>query len=63
MEGWLGFEFPARGDKYSRQKYHWHHFTGTDYDNANQQTGIYRILGDNKAFAQDVDIEKGNYGE
>jgi alpha-amylase len=23
IEGWLGFDFPARGDKYSSQRYRW----------------------------------------
>lgn len=27
IEGWLGFDFAGRGDKYSDQKYHWYHFT------------------------------------
>ncbi|RMZ76356.1 hypothetical protein DV738_g4969, partial [Chaetothyriales sp. CBS 135597] len=61
IEGWLGFDFEARGDKYSSQKYHWYHFSATDYDNASKQTAIYKILGDNKHFATDVDGEKGNY--
>jgi len=62
IEAWLGFDFPARGDKYSQQKYHWYHFTGTDYNAANNKTAIYKILGDNKDWARDVDKEKGNYG-
>ncbi|KAL8942630.1 MAG: hypothetical protein Q9216_001543 [Gyalolechia sp. 2 TL-2023] len=54
IDGWLGFDFPGRGEQYSAQKYHWYHFTGTDYDNANQRTAIYRILGDVPRFA-DID--------
>ncbi len=61
IEGWLGFDFSARGDKYSKQKYHWYHFSATDYDNASKETAIYKILGDNKHFATDVDQEKGNF--
>ncbi|RMZ82365.1 hypothetical protein DV737_g2107, partial [Chaetothyriales sp. CBS 132003] len=61
IEGWLGFDFAARGDKYSSQKYHWYHFSATDYDAASGQTAIYKILGDNKNFATDVDSEKGNF--
>jgi alpha-amylase len=61
IEGWLGFDFKARGDKYSSQKYHWYHFSATDYDNATKETAIYRILGDGKHFAGDVDTEKGNF--
>lgn len=29
IKGWLGFDFPGRGDKYSSQKYHWYHFSGS----------------------------------
>ena len=61
IEGWLGFDFEARGDKYSSQKYHWYHFSATDYDNTSKETGIYKIVGDNKHFASDVDSEKGNF--
>lgn len=63
IEGWVGFDFSARGNKYSSQKYHWYHFTGTDYDNATGDKGVFRILGDGKDFAKDVDQEKGNFGE
>ncbi|KAG9712392.1 putative alpha-amylase, partial [Aureobasidium melanogenum] len=34
ITAWLGFNFDGRGDKYSKQKYHWYHFGGTDYDAA-----------------------------
>ncbi|KAL8694917.1 MAG: hypothetical protein Q9218_000488 [Villophora microphyllina] len=61
IDGWLGFDFPGRGNKYSTQKYHWYHFTGTDYNNANGKSAIYRILGDGKDWSQFVDKEKGNY--
>jgi alpha-amylase len=60
IEGWLGFDFPGRGDKYSDMKWHWHHFTGTDWDQRAQKKAIYRILGDNKAWAASVDKEDGN---
>lgn len=60
MEAWLGFDFPGRGDKYSSQKYHWEHFSGTDYDAGNDKTGIYRILGDHKHWSNSVGDESGN---
>jgi alpha-amylase len=60
MEAWLGFDFPGRGDKYSSQKYHWEHFSGTDYDAATEKTGIFRILGDNKHWSDSVGKESGN---
>ncbi|KAA6411902.1 MAG: putative glucan 1 [Lasallia pustulata] len=61
IEGWLGFDFPGRGDEYSTQKYHWYHFSGTDYNAANNKTAIYEILGENKHWSLSVDREKGNY--
>ncbi|KAF4635851.1 hypothetical protein G7Y89_g2223 [Cudoniella acicularis] len=64
IDAWLGFDFPGRGEKYSAQKYHWHHFSGTDYNAANEKTAIYKILGDKTkgwANSDDVDTEKGNY--
>lgn len=60
MEAWLGFNFPGRGEKYSRQKWHWEHFSGTDYDAGNDKTGIYRILGENKYWSKTVGDESGN---
>jgi len=33
IEGWLGFDFPGRNNKYSEMKWHWYHFTGTDWVN------------------------------
>ena len=60
IEGWLGFDFPGRGDKYSSQKYHWEHFSGTDYNQENEKKAIYKILGDNKGWSHSVDTEQGN---
>lgn len=60
IEAWLGFHFPGRGEKYSSMKWHWQHFSGTDYDAGNDKTGIYRILGDNKYWSSSVGDESGN---
>ncbi|KAJ1338751.1 alpha-amylase [Microdochium nivale] len=60
IEAWLGFNFPGRGDKYSTQKYHWEHFSGTDYDAGNDRTAIFRILGDGKYWSASVGDEGGN---
>ncbi|KAG9239073.1 glycoside hydrolase superfamily [Amylocarpus encephaloides] len=64
IDAWLGFDFPGRKDQYSKQKYHWYHFTGTDYNATNEKTAIYKILGDKTkgwADGDQVDSEKGNY--
>ncbi|KAF2266433.1 glucan 1,4-alpha-maltohexaosidase precursor [Lojkania enalia] len=60
IEGWLGFDFPGRGDKYSSMKYHWEHFSGTDYNQENGKKAIYKILGDNKGWSRSVADEQGN---
>jgi alpha-amylase len=60
IEGWLGFEFPGRGDKYSSLKYHWSHFSGTDFNQENGRKAVYKILGDNKGWSESVDSEQGN---
>lgn len=64
IDAWLGFDFPGRNGEYSKMKYHWYHFSGTDYNAANEKTAIYKILGDKTkgwADGDDVDGEKGNY--
>ncbi len=61
IEGWTGFTFPGRGDKYSSFKWNFNHFTATDFDQRTGETAIYRILGDNKDFSRDVDNEHGNF--
>lgn len=63
IDAWVGFDFPGRGDKYSKQKYHWYHFSGVDYNAANGKSSIYKIMGDKTkgwAASGDVDGEKGN---
>jgi len=60
IEAWLGFEFPGRGEKYSKQQYHWYHFGGTDYDAATEKTGIFQIVGENKGWSQSVSKQNGN---
>lgn len=64
IDAWVGFDFPGRGDKYSKQKYHWYHFSGVDYNAANKKSAIYKILGEKShglwAETPDVDDEKGN---
>lgn len=62
IDAWVGFDFPGRENKYSSLKWHWYHFSGVDWDARSQQNGcIYRILGDGKSWASDVDSENGNY--
>lgn len=61
IEGWTGFDFPGRKNQYSDFKWHWYHFTGVDFNQANQKTAVYEILGDGKSWSKNVDTENGNY--
>ncbi|AJS60555.1 alpha-amylase [Paenibacillus sp. IHBB 10380] len=61
IEGWTKFTFPGRGDQYSSFKWNFQHFNGTDYDAKEDRKGIFRIVGDNKVWNQNVDVEFGNY--
>ena len=57
IEGWTRFSFPGRKGKYSDFTWHWYHFTGTDYDAASDDSGIYKIQGDGKEWSKKVDEE------
>ncbi|KAK3371138.1 glucan 1,4-alpha-maltohexaosidase [Lasiosphaeria ovina] len=64
IDAWVGFDFPGRKNKYSDMKYHWYHFSGVDFNAANDKTAIYKIVGEQPmewAATPDVDGEKGNY--
>lgn len=61
IEGWTSFTFPGRKGTYSPFTWSYHQFNGTDFDAAKNRSGIYRILGDNKAWNDQVDEEFGNY--
>ena len=61
IEAWTRFDFPGRAGKYSDFTWNWTHFTGVDYDQRSGESGIFRIIGENKGFAQAVSREKGNF--
>ncbi len=61
IEAWTGFSFPGRGDTYSTFKWHWYHFSGTDYDVSQKKKGVFQIVGEGKGWSQGVDDENGNY--
>lgn len=63
IHAWVGYDFPGRKGKYSDMRYHWYHFSGVDFNAANNKNAIYKITGDKTkdwADAGDVDGEKGN---
>lgn len=61
IEGWTGFNFPGREDNYSTFSWSSSHFSGIDYDQKEERTGIFKILGENKRWSEKVSHEKGNY--
>ncbi|MCD7036694.1 alpha-amylase [Metabacillus sp. GX 13764] len=61
IEGWTKFTFPGRKGKYSDFKWNHTHFNGTDYDKKTGKTGVFRIVGENKDWNENVDDEFGNY--
>ncbi|MDO5737914.1 MAG: alpha-amylase [Eubacteriales bacterium] len=61
IEAWTGFNFPGRQGQYSDFVWNFNHFTGVDFDQLTGESGIFRILGENKTWAPDTDKEHGNF--
>lgn len=61
IEGWTKFTFPNRDNKYSSFKWGFEYFNGTDFDAMEDRTGVFRIIGDNKTWNDEVDDEFSNY--
>lgn len=61
IEAWTKFTFPGRRDKYSSFKWNHYHFSGVDYDQLTDKSGIFKILGDNKGWSWSVVGENGNF--
>lgn len=61
IEAWTGFNFPGRQDQYSNFHWFFQHFTGVDYDQRSGETGVFRIIGDQKGWAYGVSQEFGNF--
>ncbi|WP_414044011.1 alpha-amylase [Macrococcus sp. EM39E] len=61
IDAFTKFYFPGRNKKYSDFEWNYIHFNGTDYDHRTGRTGIFKILGDNKDWNENVDHEKGNF--
>lgn len=60
IEGWTRFTFPGRQGKYSEFQWNFQHFTAVNFDQRTGNMGIYRILGENKNFSDQVSNEQGN---
>ncbi|KAI8352608.1 glycoside hydrolase superfamily [Mortierella sp. GBAus27b] len=61
IEAYTKFTFPGRKGKYSDFIWHYYHFSGTDWDAKAERKAVFKIMGKNKSFAEDVDGEKGNF--
>ena len=61
IKAWTGFSFPGRAGKYSEFNWNFNHFTGVDYDSKTGDTGIFRILGENKGWNWGVSHDNGNF--
>ncbi|WP_297422331.1 alpha-amylase [Clostridium sp.] len=53
------FNFPGRGNKYSKYKWSAKDFDGVDFDDISKEHGIFKFEG--KEWEEDVDLENGNY--
>lgn len=61
IEGWTGFNYPARKGQYSKMEWHHYHFSGVDWDARNEKKAIFKIQGEGKSWAEAVDKEKGSF--
>lgn len=61
IEAWTKFTFPGRQGKYSDFVWTFNHFTGVDFDQKANESGIFRILGEGKYWNDETDAEKGNF--
>ena len=61
IEGWTRFDFPGRNGAYSPFRWNYQCFSAVDRDERSKRSGIFKICGDQKQWAQNVDDEKGNY--
>jgi alpha-amylase len=57
ITAWTKYTFPGRGDEYSRFKWDFTKFTGVDWDEGSKTKAIFRIQGDGKQWANNVDKE------
>lgn len=61
IEGWTRFDFPGRGGQHSDFRWNYRHFSAVDRDELSKRNAIFKVYGEGKVWAEDVDSEKGNY--
>lgn len=59
IDAWTGFDFKKRNNKYSDFKWNKQHFTSVDYDQLNEQSGLYKFV--DKEWSNNIDEELENY--
>ena len=59
IRAWTKFDFPGRAGKYSDFRWNASHFSGTDWDDARGETGVFRFA--DKSWNRETDSENGNY--
>ncbi|MEO1124076.1 MAG: alpha-amylase [Cyanobacteria bacterium J06635_15] len=60
IQAWSHFTFPGRQGKYSDMQWHWWHFDAVDYNARGDGPQAVYLFKD-KAFDQNVDLEKGTF--
>jgi alpha-amylase len=60
IRAWTGFNFPGRGDKYSKMKWNHQHFDAVDYNSWDPDRKAVWLFKD-KDFEDKVDLERSNY--
>lgn len=61
IEAWVDFRYPGRGTTYSNKTWGCNDFSAVDSDDSTKENAIWKIDGQNNAFATDVSTENGNY--
>lgn len=61
IEGWTRFDFLGRGGQHSDFRWNYTHFSAVDRDELSQRNAIFKVYGEGKGWAEDVDSEKGNF--
>ena len=60
IRSWTGFNFPGRGEKYSKMKWNWNHFDSVDCNTLNDNySAVWQVK--DKPLELEVDGERGNY--
>ncbi len=59
ITAWTKFTYPGRNGTYSTEQWDYHDFNGTDYDDAEKRTGLFRIEG--KTWNRGTDWDFGNF--